>query len=246
MNYDYYNREERALCAHLFRLLHDIIPPRGNGEGLNNLLLKSGYPGELDNPDSVGIYCEVALIRDAYFARKPNVHNFMDQLVNEVAHLQNVINYRLYSDLPRVLQDPSRTHPKQIRWKAKSEEIPLSKGEKSIYGFIQAMFNAKPDLVITFDKSIYTYEAKYTQPFDATQIERTKEIATIWKNILYQDLGFDTIPDLYISTIGPECYEAEVSWEWIFELAKNYYLPEDRTYKALENAVKFIENEVAC
>ena len=246
MNYDYYNREERAICAHLFRLLHDIIPPVSSGDHFYSFLKKSGYQGSLHDPNKVGIYCEVALIRDAYYARKPNIEQFMDRLVQEIAFLQKSNDYRTFSELPEILRNPSRTHPKQIRRKASREGIQLSSDEKSVYGFVEAVFNAKPDLVITFDNSIIAYEAKYTQQFDSTQIERTKNIAKIWSNLLYKDLGFDTCPNQLVSTIGPECFGAQISWEWIFDLSKKIYQVDDRTYRAFRNAVDFIANDIAC
>jgi hypothetical protein len=108
LKYEYYNREERALCAHLFRLLHDLIPPNRNGEEFRRFLIKSGYSGSIINYETAVIYCEVALIRDAYYARKPNTQNFMDQLVEAVATLENVQQIRTFSALPEVLKNPHK------------------------------------------------------------------------------------------------------------------------------------------
>ena len=75
--YDEYNREERALCAHLFRLLHEGLAESPANSGLAQVMARikpRGKP-ELPDPtklrfDRVGIYAEVALIRDVYANRK--------------------------------------------------------------------------------------------------------------------------------------------------------------------------------
>ena len=70
-NYDQYNREERAICAHLFRLLHENFrledrSPLGifiKNLFQNNLELSNGTLGyESLQFDNVGIYTEMALI----------------------------------------------------------------------------------------------------------------------------------------------------------------------------------------
>lgn len=63
MDYDYdrYNREERYACSHLFRLLHE---PKDGYRALSRFLDMDVSSG------SFRIYAEVALIRDAYYARK--------------------------------------------------------------------------------------------------------------------------------------------------------------------------------
>ncbi len=240
MNYDYYNREERALCAHLFRLLHEWIAPASDPVFITSFLNRSGL--DVGQEDLVGtrIYIEVALIRDAYFHRKPNIESFMDDLALEIIRQEDLDQVRMYSVLPDVLKDPSRTHPGQIRRKAKEIGIELSRDENSLYAAIQGMFNAKPDLAITTTDSIIVYEAKYTQPFDAQQLRRTEHICQVWSKLLYSDLGFEAPPRTIVSKIGPTVFEPEVSWEWIFHLVEQTYPSNDRTYIAMRNAVNYL------
>ena len=86
MKYDEYNREERALCSHLFRLLHEgLLNDNRNNSALykffecileNKTESSSFIKGfSLDNIslDNVGIFAEVALIRDKFRNLKPNV-----------------------------------------------------------------------------------------------------------------------------------------------------------------------------
>lgn len=247
MIYDYYNREERALCAHLFRLLHDLVSHRERRELFDSFLKQSGYTNSVQDAGSIRIYCEVALIRDAYHVRKADPFHFMDQLVQEVINLKDLNNCRLFSELDEPLNNPLKTHPKQILRKARDKKISLTKTEDIVYGFIQAIFNSKPDLAIMFDNVIVAYEAKYTQKFNDNQTRRTEKIANIWSHLLYEDLGFKAPPEVYIATIGPQGFESKyskVSWEWIFQLAEKVYNKNDLSYKSFEYAVKYIADMI--
>lgn len=126
MIYDTYNREERAVCSHLFRLLHEKLALDPANCVMANLLellankeiiLNDGNMLSKVNVDilrDTRIYTEVALIRDAYHTRKPNVTGFMDSLVKLVAIQEEAEFHRLYSELPEVLKNPAKTHPNQI------------------------------------------------------------------------------------------------------------------------------------
>ena len=245
MEYDTYNREERYLCAHLFRLLHEWAPPQAPGQHFAAFLERSGVDAERAGSHPTGIFFEVALIRDAYFARKPEVERFMDRLAGIVARQEQLDNYTPYSDLPDVLRDPSRTHPKQIRRKATSEGIKLSKEDSRLYSAIQGMFNAKPDLAITTPAVIVSYEAKFTEAFDPRQITRTEKIAEVWSQILYEDLGYEYPPSFLASTVGPARSAPDVSWEWLLDLVRETLVPQDRTLIAFENAVALLAGNVA-
>src|SRR5438128_5673365 len=94
--FDDFNREERAICSHLFRLLHERRDGSYSSGGLGHFLRL--LPGKsidfqgakriFDPADlrfeNVAIYCEVSLIRDAYFDTKPDVSIFMDSLIAQV------------------------------------------------------------------------------------------------------------------------------------------------------------------
>jgi len=90
MDYDYYNREERALCSHLFRLLHEWITPEGNKDLFIRFLNQSGLVANNGNLGEPRIYTEVALIRDSYYHRKPDVVPFMDDLAREIVQQEGL------------------------------------------------------------------------------------------------------------------------------------------------------------
>ena len=160
IKYDTYNREERAICAHLFRLLHEnfeskLVSPLGQfiiKLSKANLQFKTGETSLLNCKfNDPSIFCEVSIIRDAYQSLKPDVNSFMDNLTQLIMKQENVTDCRLYSQLPEILRDIHKTHPKQIRQKASSLRLTLSESESKVFGALQGMFNAKPDLVIKID-----------------------------------------------------------------------------------------------
>ena len=142
--YDRYNREERTICAHLFRLLHESLEntvdsPFGK---LIKLILERNVSfsqwtetsNQLDFKN-IGIYTEVAIIRDYFNKTKSDPNTFMNKLVTLVMRQEEVTNdCRLYSSLGEPLNNPKKTHPKQIRQKATDQRIPLTKDEsKSLW-----------------------------------------------------------------------------------------------------------------
>ena len=241
MLYDDYNREERALCSHLFRLLHENLVTDCYNSPLSRVLQFLPIHGSQYSYHGVKVFTEVALIRDAYFARKPNVHDFMDKIVNRIAAQEGIAEYRTYSKLPIPLNDPDETHPKQIRYKAEKLSSDLTKAELTIYGCLQGMFNAKPDLAITIDNKLIVYEAKFTEPFDGAQLDRTNKIADVWANELFEDLGFDEKPQVVVSTIGAKALKPDLDWESVFEIQRDFYPANDRTYIAFKSAIKLLQ-----
>ena len=225
MNYDYYNREERYICSHLFRLLHE---PMDGYFGLRQ------FTGRSSALSSFRIFSEVALIRDAYRARLPNVTTMMDDIVRLIMVQESVEDCRLYSRLPEELRDVKKTHPKQIKLKAGDQ---LTRSEIIVYGAMQGMFNAKPDLVICTESSIAVYEAKYTLGFNQDQLERTEKIAQVWAELLYLDLGFKEKPEVRVLKLGLSRYSPDVSWESVSEIADKIYPVGDRTRLALRNTL---------
>ena len=109
MDYINYNREERDICTHLFRLLLEDQP---NWRPLKEFLNK-------DNAENPRIFCEVAIIRDAYFIRKPEVQKFMSSMCDLIAQQNKITNYTHFENLPKDLQNSAKTHPKQIAFKLK-------------------------------------------------------------------------------------------------------------------------------
>ena len=187
--YDTYNREERTICSHLFRLLHESLSNNWQSPlGLFLLKLADHNPDNSLIKDlisttqfnNIGIFTEVAIIRDAYLECKPKVNDFMDSLVKIIMLQENVSECRLYSQLDDPINNPSLTHPKQIRQKADAQNYALSDAERKVYCTLQGMFNAKPDLAITINNYLLVFEAKLTLQFDDEQIKRTKNIAQAW------------------------------------------------------------------
>jgi len=218
MNYIAYNREERNLCAHLFRLLHIDN---------NNYYILSKFlePFEFSRFD---IFTEVALIRDAYF-NSANKTEFLDELVKCISKEEKLEGCTFYSELDGELKDPSRTHPSQIALKAKKNGYNLTKDDEHVYKCLQAYFNAKPDLAIILDNQIVIYEAKLTMPFNPIQMERTKKIAAIWSKLLFEDLGFDTEPDYKVKTLGLQINNPDISWERIRSIAAEVLNENDKS-----------------
>ena len=105
LNYDHYNREERYLCSHLFRLLHE---PKYGYAALRIFI--AGVPEITD----FRIFVEVALIRDVYHVRRSNPFDCVDSIVRIVAGQEQVADFRNYSELPEELRTPHLTHPRQI------------------------------------------------------------------------------------------------------------------------------------
>jgi len=230
MNYQDYNREERDLCAHLFRLLLD---DQGKWGPLNEFLGTS-------NVVSPRIYCEVALIRDAYYVRKPNIEVFMENLCEQIAQLNQVKRYTHFSDLPAELRDCDHTHPKQLCFKLTKMGLLTSEADQLIYGDLQAMFNAKPDLLICTDTDLIVYEAKYTSGFNERQMIRTKQIAKIWSKLLYTDLGFNDVPSVEVRKLGmaKALPEPGISWERVYEIAAKQWGESDFSVKVLSKVMK--------
>jgi len=238
MNYDKYNREERAICAHLFRLLHERLDQK-NSSPLGQLLSKLGLTDL--RYKNIGIFCEVSIIRDAFQDCKPTVIPFMDTLTQIIMKQENVSDCRLYSQLPEVLNNPKQTHPRQIRQKASTEGIQLTESESAVYGALQGMFNAKPDLVITVDNKLLVFEAKLTESFDEIQLNRTKNITQVWSTMLYKDLGFATQPEYQIIKLGAKKFEPQINWSDILLIAQRTYSQGDRTLTVMESGVELLK-----
>ena len=251
-SYDTYNREERAICSHLFRLLHENLYLKENsplGKFLNillrqNLEFKNGIPAsESLHFKNVAIYTEMALIRDAYYSKKKDqkeLFAFMDKLTQIIMEQEGVDKCTLYRELPKLLKDIKKTHPKQIRLQAERSGIELTQGEIKVYGAMQGMFNAKPDLVITIDNLMLVCEAKFTESFDDEQLNRTRNIAKVWSSLLYKDLGFDEPPVYTVFKLGAGKYDPEISWLNINDIAKETYPENDRTRMAMQNGVDLL------
>lgn len=227
MKYIEYNREERDICAHLFRLLLEDQPKWGPLKDFLGLT-------KIENPR---IFCEVALLRDAYFVRKPDVIDFIDRVCEEIARQNGIVEFTRFHQLPDEVKNPRRTHPRQIRHKLKKLGQEITGNDNVVYGALQGMFNAKPDMIICHDNQLTIYEAKYTLNFEEEQLNRTKQIGEIWSKLLYKDLDFSTNPIYQVKTIGLEKYDPDVSWERIYRIARKYWQENDFSLKVLSKVI---------
>ena len=159
---------------------------------------------------------------------------FMDDLTRILMEQEKVTECRLYSELPSNLNTPSLTHPKQIRHKAGDA---LSGQESRVYGAMQGMFNAKPDLAVCHGSDLLVLEAKFTLGFDDAQLQRTRNIADVWKTLLWEDLGFDSPPTAKVRKLGMAKFAPDVAWEDVLTVAQTVYPPQDRSRQAFEHAV---------
>ena len=254
MHYDSFNREERALCFHLFRLLHEDLASNPSRSGLADFLSTLASKGLrfcnsnqiLDLTSmlwgNIGIYPEVALVRDAYDCMKPSVAPFMNELTRLIAIQQGISDYTPYSKLPSELNDSRRTHPKQIGMKLRLCQSPVSEGDRSVYGTLQSVFNAKPDFAITLDQYLFVVEAKFTEGLDPVQLRRTRHIAQLWASDLISPfLGFRNNPSYVVVTLGPETQNPDVSWQELLESARHHFSKGDRSRVAMESAVALLQ-----
>lgn len=243
-----YNREERDVCAHLFRLLLEDQP---NWQPLKDFLGR-------DFKGSPHLYCEAAVIRDAYYARKHekdeagelSTSNFLDGICDQIAHQIGAApeDYTRFSELePKTLRNPKLTHPKQIAYKFKESGAIKKPRDADVYGELQAMCNAKPDLVICVDNTLYIYEAKYTMPFDEKQLKRTERIGLVWAKLLYTDLGFSVEPRVEVRKLGllkpgKPGFNPDISWKEVYSIATRYWQEDDFSMQVLHIAAQQSQN----
>lgn len=223
MNYISFNREERNLCTHLFRLLH-----------LENdnyhILRKFLAPTEFTRFD---IFTEVALIRDYYFTDKKNIM-FLDEMIKIICKQEGIQKCRLYSELKCELNDPQITHPRQIAQKVRCDHPGyFNSDELKIYGCLQAYFNAKPDLAIILENNIIVYEAKLTSNQDKEQIKRTERIVEVWRDLLYKELGFSSPPNIEVKALGLAKDNPDISWENVRDIASEILDENDKSLHTL-------------
>ena len=250
-NYDKFNREERAICAHLFRLLHENLDSKETNplkqfiDKLSNQKISfKNYKSGLANLrfENLGIYCEVAIIRDAFQNKKPSINPFMDELTQIIMKQESVEDCRLYSQLPEPLSNPRLTHPKQIRQKASAEGVHLSDNEAKVFGSMQGMFNAKPDLVITVDNKLLVFEAKFTESFDDLQLLRTENISEVWSKLLYRDFGFNEPPEYSVIKLGAGKFNPHINWTDIYTIAEKTYDSTDRSLLAFKSGLDLLKD----
>ena len=252
--YDTFNREERAICAHLFRLLHHNLDKKEEsplGKFIDILSTKSLVftPNKRENPlqnldysKNVAIYCEVALIRDYYNICSANEkEEFLDKVIQIIDNNQNICTS--ISELKRKLKNNKLPHPSRIKYNFKDDFKLLPKKEREFYNTLQGVFNAKPDMAITIDNILGVGEAKLTEPFDTKQLKLTHCIAQIWSELLYKNLGFIEQPHYAVFKIGKTntkrtVIKSDIDWLEVYKIAQETYInKKDRTLLAIKAGV---------
>jgi len=221
-----YNREERNICAHLFRLLLEDQP---EWRPLKQFLGVS----EVRNP---AVYCEASIIRDAYHVRRRNAAEFVHSLCELTAEQRGIDMYTRFADLPEDICSQHKTHPRQIAWKLKERGLLTADADAAVYGALQGLFNAKPDLVICEGETLWVYEAKFTQKFDDKQMQRTREIADIWACLLHRDLGFSDSPAVEVRRLGLRPEESDITWKDVCGIARGFWNADDFSLRVLNSA----------
>ncbi|MCY1023454.1 hypothetical protein [Pyxidicoccus sp. MSG2] len=250
--FDSFNREERAACSHLFRLLHEGLATAPQASAMAQVLAVLRGRG-VDIPGEAAgavVLTEVALIRDAYETWKgSDVSSRMDELVGLVAEGRP---HTRWSQLAPILRDPKQTYPAQVRTKADRlsigvgpegtlRESALDVQNRAVYGALQGVFNAKPDLALVLPSRLLVFEAKLTEAFDTEQLERTGLLARLWASrLLHGYLGYTSPPSVSVVRIGDEGTGAELTWQDLHRLATERYPPNDRTCIALRSVVDLL------
>ena len=121
-------------------------------------------------------------------------------------------------------------------------KINLTKNEKRVYGAVQGMFNAKPDLVLTIDDKLFVIEAKFTEKFDEEQLKRTKNITEVWAELLYNEFGFSNRPNYAVVKLGASKFNADITWKDICTIAQDTYQPEDKSRIAFNLGFELLQN----
>ena len=143
MLYDTYNREEWSLSAHLFRLLHENLAETPSNSRLAQFLsaVRHAKPDSLPIPKNCAgrMSLSIAKSRSSETVFRSDVwrkalHSHMDALVKLIGTQEKVAPIYLYSTLPPEsgLNDPTRTHPKQIALKGSS--LFANTTDEKIYG----------------------------------------------------------------------------------------------------------------
>lgn len=226
--YDRYNREERALCAHLFRLLHEGLATDPRDSYLRRIVDKC----ELEDKEleawmciresaycmrSARIYCEVALLRDAAYPEEQRRLR-LDRLRDRMEELN---------------RNAERAN-KNKRWN------------------FHGLLSAKPDLAIAFPNLLLVFEAKFTMGFDGEQLARTNDVVSLWKDPtvtcsghpLWSDLGLSGGADTpsAVLKLGSSTRRPHLSWQHILNVMNDKGFPKnDRTYVAFKTAIALLE-----
>src|SRR5690606_24102012 len=107
-----------------------------------------------------------------------------------------------------------------------------------IYNTLQSMFNAKQDLAVCEGNNLFVFEAKYDTAFKEDQVRLTNQIAQVWSKLLFRDLGFDEIPNVHVLKLGREKFKPDVSWEYVYEISKEFFGEDDFSTRVLSKVIK--------
>jgi hypothetical protein len=214
--YEACNREERAICAHLFRLLlnsqHKESEPCFFVTFLR-LFADSGLPdpavaAALQAADTgqvrkAGVYAEVALIRDVYAA-----------------------DGTPFGALTAFCRRHNEKNP-GLQWSERQ------------------LLSVKPDLAIVVGGVLLVIEAKFTLGFDKEQLARTASLVSAWRCLgaPMRALGLAEDAPACVAKLGGLCDGPHVAWEAVADAAVASFGEEDPSVKALLRGCGLLRKE---
>ncbi len=245
--YDKYNREERALCSHLFLLLH---------EGLNS-----------DDPSKSFLGLTLKCL-DKNLRSRTTPINKQNDILEALAHI-DVTQAVIFSEVAvlrdALFQDDDETRITEAKRllgeyvQALNSEARDGKENKSVWTY-QGLISAKPDLILAFPNLLLVFEAKYTTRIDAAQLSRTRDLVRAWGEFplpssgypnslartILQDLGVDPTSPIVVLTLSDERDSPDLSWQDLFGVMKECWPTRtDRAQIAFESAIALLASEAS-
>ncbi len=225
--YDSYNREERALCSHLFQILHD-----GLGDKPKEYYLKTLIDHTMSNLRIRPAFVSGDIVSAWNKAALPCA-----TIYTEVALLRDAVKHKVVdSDV--------------VREQIKSLNAPHHGKSDPVGWSYRGILSAKPDLVIAFPNLLLVFEIKFTLPFDEKQLTRTRDLVETWRHLRIKDSGLPLWSELGVCgeapyavlTIGDERRAPDLSWQSIFDVMKPEYLSKsNRTCIVFDRAKSLLE-----
>jgi len=180
MRYSDINREERYYCNHFFRLLCHELETGGPGSGLRAVLgsLHFDVPDDPKQLSISEVYTEVAIFRDV-FAAESDKDSFLEQLFDDylpmlVQQYDNKISRPIRPS--EVKAQSGMLHPNQY---GEAVEKFGTSDDIMFYREFSALFNAKPDFLVIWNRKALWFEAKFWEPFSTSQLQRANNIAQL-------------------------------------------------------------------
>lgn len=228
MLYDSYNREERAICSHLFRLLLNSLHAEPDHQFFR-AFLKCISASSRSDPrltallvargdqlsQGARVYSEVALVRDVVATGKLS-RKQLD------AHC-------------REHNDRCRLHKAQCTSDCDKCE-PLWEPRQ--------LLCVKPDIAIVLADLLIVIEAKFVLDFDDEQLKRTKSLVAVWRDLEtpMAALGLAPTADAFVLELGCKSRNPHIDWQTLADLAKESFGTGDPSVAALKYAQELLRD----